>query len=180
MLLESARSIVEIHGNPVIYSYGVACRGMGKTSLTLQPKSLIEQTQNRVLGVWFGSRHCEIPVARIDSCEILEQGNSLFLGLAIVLALPTFGIGALLCLVLYFLLKQRYLVVRSSTNVVGVALAGNMDMERARMFMAEFSRLTDGQMPHAQTADARITESDASRSRGLFSEELRSHGFGER
>jgi hypothetical protein len=143
MVVSNIASIVEMTGRPVTFKYGILYRSLGKTSIALKPKHLVEQTQNRCLGMWFGSRHCEIPLHRIDSVEIVEQGNQLFLILAGTIGVFTFGIGAMLFLTLYFLMKQRFFVVRSSTNAIGVLLDGDLDLERAKLFMQEIIQIGD-------------------------------------
>ncbi|NJM47723.1 MAG: hypothetical protein HC860_17445 [Alkalinema sp. RU_4_3] len=148
MITSNTASIVEMTGTPVTFKYGVLYRGLGKTSIALKPKHLVEQTQNRCLGMWFGSRHCEIALHQIDSVEIVEQGNQLFLILAGILGvasagIPLFILGTMLCLMLYFLLRNRFLVVRSSTNAIGILIDGDLDMDRAKLFMQEIIQIGD-------------------------------------
>jgi hypothetical protein len=94
---------------------------VGRTTLTLSGDRLIEDTRKIVT-----RRHVEILVSQIDSAETLTSGNNVLMGLCVGLLIPTFGLSILL-LPLYFIFKHRFLVIRSSSNVVAVVIKGQED-----------------------------------------------------
>ncbi|OUC15233.1 MAG: hypothetical protein B0A82_07725 [Alkalinema sp. CACIAM 70d] len=103
---------------------------MGKTTLQLSETRLIERTRKMV-----ASRYCEVLLSEVDSAEITEDGISWLLVLGIV-TLWVFGIG-LIFIVLYFIFKYKYLIIRSGSNIQVVCIANATAMERAKTFMAE-------------------------------------------
>ncbi|MBF2088406.1 MAG: hypothetical protein IGR80_17930 [Synechococcales cyanobacterium K44_A2020_017] len=141
--LSSINTIVETTGLPVNNSYGVLSPGTGKTTLTLKSNRVVEQTQYRFLGLQFGTRHCEVPIHQVDSFELLEKGNPIWATLAIIALPGTLGIGTIFFGLLFFLLKKRYLVIRSNSNTLAIMINSAMDMERARAFMDEMIKVCD-------------------------------------
>ena len=92
----------------------------GRTLLTLANGRVIEDSSKLV-----GRRHAELLISTIDSGEIVAAGNPVFLVLGLSL-LGFYGVGLILLLV-YVLKKNRYLVIRSPSNVVVVGLNGAED-----------------------------------------------------
>ena len=121
-------SILELTGKPgVYYSYGVIVPGFwGRTTLQLQPTQLVEKTQKII-----AKRHCKVLLTQIDSVEIVEEGNPLFLTLGILTL--TFFVG-IAFIILYFVVKNKYLAIRSGNNVQLVML-NSSNTEKAEYFM---------------------------------------------
>ena len=89
----------------------------GRALLTFANGRVIEDSRKLV-----GRRHAELFVSNIDSGEIVSAGNPVLLILGLML-LGVYGVGLILLLV-FLLKKNRYLVIRSPSNAVVVALIG--------------------------------------------------------
>ncbi len=89
----------------------------GSTTLTLRGDRLIDDTKKLV-----ASHHSEILLSRIDSAEIVVSGNNALLALGVPLTLAL-GIGLIL-IALYFFMKNRFLVIRSGSNVAVLVIKG--------------------------------------------------------
>lgn len=87
-------------------------------TLTLSATRLTESSRRLI-----GSRHVELLVKRIDSAEICSRGNTAFLIAGFVL-LGVYGLG-LLFLLLYAVMRSKYLVVRCGANVVALKVQGD-------------------------------------------------------
>ena len=126
----------EISGKPAAVSYGiVAPATFGKTSLSLTDNRVIESTKRII-----ASRYCEIILSEVESVEINEGGYPALLALGFLTI--GFGVG-LIFLVMYFLIKCKYLIVRSHGNVQVVCISGTGSMERAREFMIDVLRYAE-------------------------------------
>lgn len=124
--------MIEFTGKPANVHYGVISPAVyGKTTLSINSNTVIERTKRLV-----ATRYCEAPIGKIDSVEIVEDGNPLFLVLGIS-TLMMMGLG-IVFFVLYFVIKYKYLVVRSGNNVqiVMISSMGSGDMEQAKRFSA--------------------------------------------
>jgi hypothetical protein len=126
----STAVIASFTGKPAVSNYGfLAPAFFGNTTLSLTHNRVIERTQKII-----ASRNCEVPITRIDSVEITEDGNPLLL----VLGFTTiwFGIG-ILFFALYFIMKYKFLVIRSGSNVQVVVIPGfgSEPINQAKTFM---------------------------------------------
>lgn len=127
----------EISGKPATVSYGlVAPASFGKTSLSLTDNRVIESTKRII-----ASRYCEIILSEVESVEICEGGYPLLLVLGFI-TIYIFGLG-IIFFVLYFLIKCKYLIVRSQGNAQVVCISGTGSMERAREFMIDVLRYAE-------------------------------------
>ena len=126
----------EISGKPATVSYGlVAPAFFGKTSLTLTDNRIIESTKRIV-----ATRYCEIILSEVESAEISEGGYPILL----VLGFVTISVGVgIIFFVMYFLIKCKYLIVRSHGNTQVVCISGTGSMERAREFMIDVLRYAE-------------------------------------
>jgi hypothetical protein len=126
-MLNREDAIVELTGSPGVYSYGMIVPGFwGRTTLQLQPTRLVEKTQKII-----ARRHCAVLLTQIDSVEIIEEGNPLLLTLGILTVSLMIGF---IFIILYFVIKNKYLAVRSGSNVQLVML-NSTNIERAQQFM---------------------------------------------
>lgn len=87
-------------------------------TITLENRRVVERSQRLI-----GTRHVELLVSRIDSAEICSRGNSAFL-IAGFLLLGLYGLGLLLLLI-YGLIRSKYLVIRSAGNAVALKVTGD-------------------------------------------------------
>ncbi len=127
----------EISGKPATVSYGLVSPAVfGKTSLSLTENRVIESTKRII-----ASRYCEIILSEVESVEICEGGYPLLLILGFV-TLSLMGLG-LIFFVLYFLIKCKYLIIRSQGNAQVVCISGTGSMERAREFMIDVLRCAE-------------------------------------
>ena len=116
---EPKRPVVSVGGNTASMIIGnlLVPAFFGRTVLTLANGRIIEDSSKLV-----GRRHAELFIGNIDSGEIVSAGNPVLLILGLML-LGVYGIGLILLLV-FLLKKNRYLVIRSPSNAVVVALIG--------------------------------------------------------
>lgn len=123
-------NLAQFTGGAVNHAYGILNPvGFGKTTkLILTEDRLIEITQK-----FIASRYCEIRVARIDSVEITEQGISWLLALGFI-TIAFYGLG-LIFIVLYFFLKNKYLVIYSGNNVIATQIRKKSDASIASDFI---------------------------------------------
>jgi hypothetical protein len=114
-MLNRSISILELAGKPGISNYGVIVPSMfGRTKLYLHPTRVVEKTQLIVT-----RRHCTMLLSKIDSVEIIETGNSLWLVLGFMTISMFIGI---VFFAMYFIVKNKYLVIRSESNTQLVML----------------------------------------------------------
>lgn len=126
------RILAQFSGGAVNYAYGIL-NPVGfsrKTTLKLTETRLVETTKK-----FIATRYCEIRITKIDSAEIVEQGRAWLIALG-VLTLPLYGIG-LIFLVLYFFLKNKYLLIYSSNNTVAVEIYKQKDLSAAGNFIKQ-------------------------------------------
>lgn len=90
----------------------------GSTVLELHKDRVVELTKGPIL-----SRDCHVSIFEIDSAEIVACGNQLYLVLGLA-TLPFFGLG-LIFILLYFLMKHKFLVIHSSSNVLALNIRGD-------------------------------------------------------
>ena len=96
----------------------------GRTTLAFTSSRLIETTRRPI-----EERDCELFLADVDSVEMTAKGNPTFLAFALT-TVSLVGIHPLLLLVplasvvLFFVLKHRFLIVRSQANVVVLGVIG--------------------------------------------------------
>jgi len=117
----SATALVVIGGTAILLPGGFALPSPFRSqnaTITLENRRVVERSQRLI-----GTRHVELLVSRIESAEICSRGNSAFL-IAGFLLLGLYGIGALL-LLLYVLLRSKYLVIRSAANTVALKITGD-------------------------------------------------------
>jgi hypothetical protein len=114
-MLNNSTAILEVIGKPGISNYGVIVPSLfGRTKLQLHPTRVVEKTQLIIT-----RRHCTMLLSKIDSVEIVETGNSLWLVLGFMTLSMFIGV---IFFVLYFVIKNKYLVLRSESNVQVVML----------------------------------------------------------
>lgn len=92
----------------------------GSTTLTLTKGRVVADTRKPL-----AKRHVQLRLTHVDSAEVSTTRNPvlLVLGLATV---PVYGIG-LLVLLVWILLKFRYLSIRSSASTLAVRMQGPED-----------------------------------------------------
>ncbi len=130
-------SLLEVSGKAATSYYGfLAPTLFGKTTLQLTDSRIIERTRKTI-----HSRYCEVPLSKVDSVEIAEDGMSWLLVLGFF-TLALYGLG-LVFFLLYFFVKYKYLIVRSGSNVQVLCIQGGPGMERAREFMAAVLQQTE-------------------------------------
>jgi hypothetical protein len=106
----------------------------GSTVFEMHKDRVIEITRGPVL-----ARDCHVSIAEVDSAEVVTCGNPLFLVLGF-LTLALFGLG-LLFFVLYFVLKHKFLVLHSSSNIMAMAIKG--DPSQFHEFKSNVIKLTN-------------------------------------
>lgn len=123
-MYDRGKAIMELTGKPGLARYGAVAPGFfGRTTLQLQSTRIVEQTKKII-----ATRNCVVLLTQVDSVEIVEQGNPLWLVLGFYgfITLIRFGAFAfligILFLVLYFIFKNKYLMVRSGSNLQLVVL----------------------------------------------------------
>jgi hypothetical protein len=120
-------AIMELTGKPGVASYGTVVPGFfGRTTLQIQPTRLVEKTQKLI-----ARRHSVVLLTQIDSVDIVEEGNPLWLVLGIFTLTILIGF---VFIILYFIFKHKYLVVRSGSNVQLVML-NSLNEANAEAFM---------------------------------------------
>jgi hypothetical protein len=130
--MNNSQTVIEFTGRPANAHYGIISPAIyGKTTLSVTSNTVVERTKRLV-----ATRYCEAPIGKIDSVEIVEDGNPMFLALGVT-TLFMMGLG-IVFFVLYFVIKYKYLVVRSGNNVqiVMISSMGSSDMEQAKRFSA--------------------------------------------
>ncbi|WP_310416364.1 hypothetical protein [Chamaesiphon sp. OTE_8_metabat_110] len=138
-MLNREDAILELTGSAGVYSYGMIVPGFwGRTTLQLQPTRLVEKTQKII-----ARRHCAVLLTQIDSVEIVEEGNPLLLTIGILTISLMVGF---IFIILYFVLKNKYLAVRSGSNVQLVML-NSANTERAQQFMNAVLKQAEGLQP---------------------------------
>jgi hypothetical protein len=127
-MFDRETAIMELTGKPGIASYGTVVPGMfGRTTLQIQPTRLVEKTQKLI-----ARRHSTVLLTQVDSVDIVEEGNPLWLILGFS-TLMLFFIG-IIFFILYFVVKHKYLIVRSGSNVQLVML-NSLNEANAEAFM---------------------------------------------
>jgi hypothetical protein len=126
-MFDRETAIMELTGKPGIANYGTVVPGMfGRTTLQIQPTRLVEKTQKLI-----ARRHSTVLLTQVDSVDIVEEGNPLWLILGFVTI--TFLVGFIF-FILYFIFKHKYLVVRSGSNIQLVML-NSLNEANAEAFM---------------------------------------------
>ncbi len=121
------RGPMEVSGKPGTAHFGGLVPSMfGKTTLRLYSERVVETTKRVV-----ARRDSQLLVSEIDSVEITARGSALWLGLGI-LTIGLYGFG-IIFFILYFVVKHRFLIVRSKSNVQILGMTG--DDEPYRQFM---------------------------------------------
>jgi DNA-directed RNA polymerase subunit RPC12/RpoP len=105
----------------------------GRTTLRLSPRRVTEDTRRPII-----RRYCEFSLTEVDSAELNAQGNPIWLALGALAVFMTTPIAmanrvlggvmlglAILFVVLYFIVKHRYLIVRSRSNALAIFLRGD-------------------------------------------------------
>jgi hypothetical protein len=138
-MFDRENALMELSGKPAIYSYGTIVPGFwGRTTLQIQPTRLVERTQKLI-----ARRHCTVLLTQIDSVEIVQEGNPLWLVLGLMTLMLLVGV---LFFVLYFVFKNKYLAVRSGNNIQMVMLNGNNEAN-AEQFMNTILKQVEGLQP---------------------------------
>jgi hypothetical protein len=108
--------LAAVAGKPAKW-WGYRC-WIGKTTITLTNSRLIERTREFV-----DERDCVVLLSAVDSVEIAARGNPAYLVLAVMSGgligvNPAFVILPLVFVVLYFILKLRFLIISSGSNLM--------------------------------------------------------------
>lgn len=126
-MLNRENAILELTGRSGNSNYGVVAPSLwGRTKLQLQPTRLVESTQKII-----ARRSCTVLLTQIDSVEIVEEGNALWLALGFLTI--SFLVG-IIFFVLYFVIKHKYLLIRSGSNFQLVML-DSTNNSKAEQFM---------------------------------------------
>jgi hypothetical protein len=126
-MFDRETAIMELTGKPGVASYGTVVPGFfGRTTLQIQPTRLVEKTQKLI-----ARRHSIVLLTQVDSVDIVEEGNPLWLILGIFTLTILIGF---VFIILYFIFKHKYLVVRSGSNVQLVML-NSLNEANAEAFM---------------------------------------------
>lgn len=138
-MFDREKAIMELTGKAGVASYGTVVPGFfGRTTLQLQPTRIIEKTQKLI-----ASRNCTVLLTQIDSVEIVEEGNPLWLVLGFVTLTILIGV---IFFVLYFIFKHKYLLIRSGSNVQLVML-NSQNEANAEEFMQAVLKSAEGLQP---------------------------------
>lgn len=120
----------EVTGGAAFSNVGVLTPAMfGNTTLQLTHNRVIERTKRII-----SRRYCEIQLHRVDSAEIVEEGVIALLILGFPL-LALFFVG-IIFIILYFFIKNKYLIIRSDSNAVVMVIRSGKT-EQARAFMEQ-------------------------------------------
>jgi hypothetical protein len=97
----------------------------GRTTFALTERRLLETTRRPI-----EERDCEMFVEDIDSVEMTAKGNPSYIGLAVMSAglvsvSPFLLLIPLISVVLFFVLKHRFLIIRSQANIMVLGVKGN-------------------------------------------------------
>jgi hypothetical protein len=126
-MLNRENAIMELTGKPGNCNYGVVAPSFwGRTKLQLQPTRLTESTQKII-----ARRNCTVLLTQIDSIEIVEEGNPMWIFLGFLTI--SFLVG-IIFFVLYFVIKHKYLLIRSGSNFQLVMLDSTNE-SKAEQFM---------------------------------------------
>jgi hypothetical protein len=127
-LHDRGRLLASVRGRPAIAWHGTVVPSMfGSTSLQLYERRVVETTARVV-----SARDSEILLTEVDSVELVVKGNAAWIVLGVI-TIGFFGLGVIF-LILYFVLKHRFLIVHSKSNVQAIAIHG--DESPYRRFMA--------------------------------------------
>ena len=138
-MFDREKSIMELTGKPGVASYGTVVPGFfGRTTLQIQPTRIVEKTKKLI-----ASRNCTVLLTQVDSVEIVEEGNPLWLVLGVLTI--SFLVG-IIFFVLYFIFKHKYLVVRSGSNVQLVML-NSKNEANAEQFMQTVLKFAENLQP---------------------------------
>jgi hypothetical protein len=132
-MLNRENAILELTGKSGNSNYGVVAPSLwGRTKLHLQPTRLVESTQKII-----ARRNCTVLLTQIDSVEIVEEGNPLWLALGFLTI--SFLVG-IIFFVLYFVIKHKYLVIRSGSNFQLVMLDSSNESKAEQFINAVLKR----------------------------------------
>lgn len=130
-----AKPLAQIQGKRAIAKFGALSPAfLGKTTIELHKDRIVEITTGPI-----AKRNCQVLACEIDSAEIRTAGNPLWLVLGI-LTLGLFGLG-LLFILLYFLAKNRFFLVTSSSNLVAAAIKNKGSEAEYEKFMKNTLKL---------------------------------------
>ncbi|MDX2038530.1 MAG: hypothetical protein SFX72_17925 [Isosphaeraceae bacterium] len=120
--------LAAVAGKPAKW-WGYRC-WIGKTTITLTNSRLIERTKELV-----DERDCVVLLSAVDSVEIVARGNPAYLFLAVISSgligvNPAFVILPLIFVVLYFILKLRFLIISSDSNLMILGILRNEQLVR--------------------------------------------------
>jgi hypothetical protein len=139
-MLNRENAILELTGKPGNSNYGVIAPSFwGRTKLQLQPTRLVESTQKII-----ARRNCTVLLTQIDSVEIVEEGNPLWLVLGFLTISILIGV---IFFVLYFVIKHKYLAIRSGSNFQ-LVMIDSTNQERAEQFMNAVLKRAEELQPH--------------------------------
>lgn len=122
--------LAEITGKPAssIAFAGAVASFFGYSTLQLYDDRIVGKSKRIISG-----NDVIISLEKVDSVELMTKGNAIWLILGI-LTLPAFGFG-LIFIVLYFLLKERFLIMISGNNVQAIAVRSSYDIPQFSEFM---------------------------------------------
>jgi hypothetical protein len=139
-MLNRDNAILELTGKPGNSNYGVIAPCFwGRTKLQLQPTRLVESTQKII-----ARRDCAVLLTHVDSVEIVEEGNPLWLVLGFLTISILIGV---IFFVLYFVIKHKYLAIRSGSNFQ-LVMIDSTNQERAEQFMNAVLKRAEELQPH--------------------------------
>jgi hypothetical protein len=139
-MLNRENAILELTGKPGNASYGVVAPSFwGLTKLQLQPTRLVESTQKII-----ARRNCTVLLTQIDSVEIVEEGNPMWIFLGFLTI--SFLVG-IVFFVLYFVIKHKYLLIRSGSNCQLVMLDSTNE-SKADQFMSALLKQVEELQPN--------------------------------
>lgn len=101
----------------VMYGGGLVPQMFGKTTFTLYPDRLVEDTTGVVL-----KDHTQVPLNAINGVNICTHGNPILLILGFA-TLWVFGLG-LIFLILYYFIRKNFLVVISEGHIYALQRKG--------------------------------------------------------
>ncbi len=113
--------------NSIAFAWAVASNSWYSTLRLYEDKIVWES--KRIIS-W---NNVIIPLRKVDSVEVITKWNAIWLILWLV-TLLVFGLG-IVFLVLYFFMKERFLIIISWNNVQAVAVRSSNDIKAFHDFM---------------------------------------------
>ena len=125
--------LAEIGGKRAIAKFGTLAPAMfGTTVFQIFKDRVVERSTGPI-----ARRTCHLLATDIESAEIITAGNPLYLVLGLA-TIAMFGLG-ILFLLLYFLLKHKFLVISSGGTVIALAIKG--DEESYHQFLNNVTKV---------------------------------------